>query len=175
MSSLKADFDELIARIQYGRELNHASYEPIYYLIFPPKQILEVKRQMPAWKAKLSNMGWEVHTFSIAENILDIFQNAPQRKIWLTADAKAPLAWEKTNLSLANVLTNGTLHKAFRDNISQSACRNIWEISGVETFLKEFVGCHSRLPQLQEFPGFLHHSQSCLQLRCIESHSVSEK
>jgi hypothetical protein len=34
MSSLKADFDELCERIRHGRELGHASFEPIYYLIF---------------------------------------------------------------------------------------------------------------------------------------------
>ena len=53
MSSLKADFDELRERIRHGRELGHASFEPIYYLVFPPEQILEVKRQTPAWVAKL--------------------------------------------------------------------------------------------------------------------------
>lgn len=53
MSSLKADFDELRERIRHGRKLGHASFEPIYYLVFPPEQILEVKRQTPAWVAKL--------------------------------------------------------------------------------------------------------------------------
>ena len=69
MSSLKADFDELRERIRHGRELGHASFEPIYYLVFPPEQILEVKRQTPAWIAKLHQEGWDVHTFSIAEHI----------------------------------------------------------------------------------------------------------
>jgi hypothetical protein len=32
MSSLKADFIELLERIRYGREFGHASFEPIYYL-----------------------------------------------------------------------------------------------------------------------------------------------
>ena len=42
MSSLKADFDELRERIRHGRELGHASFEPIYYLVFPPEQILSL-------------------------------------------------------------------------------------------------------------------------------------
>ena len=69
MSSLKADFDELRERIRHGREIGHASFEPIYYLVFPPRQILEVKRQTPAWIAKLHQEGWEVKVFSIAEEI----------------------------------------------------------------------------------------------------------
>src|SRR4051794_22341086 len=31
MSSLRADFDELRERIRQGRELGHASFEPIFY------------------------------------------------------------------------------------------------------------------------------------------------
>lgn len=105
MPSLTADFDELVRRIQAGREFSHASFEPIYYLVFHPREMLEVKRQMPAWIARLKNAGWQVEIFSIAEHVRDIFKTSPMRKIWLEADAKAPLDWEKTNKSLANALT----------------------------------------------------------------------
>ncbi|PSL17303.1 BREX protein BrxB domain-containing protein [Shimia abyssi] len=105
MPSLTADFDELVRRVQSGREFSHASFEPIYYLVFHPREILEVKRQIPAWTARLKNAGWDVTIFSVAEHINDIFQSAPMRKVWLAADAKAPLDWEKTNKSLANALT----------------------------------------------------------------------
>lgn len=119
MSSLKDDFNELLRRIRYGRELGHASFEPIYYLIFDPRQILEVKRQLPAWTAKLRNDGWDVTTFSITEHIISILQNAPLRKIWLTADRRAPLDWKKTNQSLANVLTNGSLESRLIAQLEQ--------------------------------------------------------
>ena len=109
MSSLNANFDELLTRVRHGRELTHASFEPIYYLIFPPRQILEVKRLLPAWLARLRNEGWEVSRFSIAEQIADILASAPLRKIWLAADRKNPLAWDKTNQALANALGNGAL------------------------------------------------------------------
>ncbi|MBD0266188.1 MAG: DUF1788 domain-containing protein [Tolypothrix sp. Co-bin9] len=111
MSSLKADFNELIERMKVGREFGHASFEPIFYLVFSPEQILEVKRQMPAWIAKLKNDGWKVTTFSIASEINQILRTAPLRKIWLAADSKAPLQWDKTNKALANALNNGALQK----------------------------------------------------------------
>jgi hypothetical protein len=107
MPSLKADFDELMERVRQGRELGHASFEPVYYLIFQPRQILEVKRALPAWTARLRNEGWEVHRFSIAEQVGAILAGKPQRDLWLSADRKAPLAWEKTNQSLANALNVG--------------------------------------------------------------------
>ncbi|MCK5744962.1 MAG: DUF1788 domain-containing protein [Oricola sp.] len=119
MPSLTADFDELLRRIQAGREFSHASFEPIYYLVFHPRDILEVKRQMPAWLARLENAGWHVSTFSIAEHLQDILQSAPMRKIWLAADAKAPLDWQKTNKSLANALTGrGQLQTRLEETIA---------------------------------------------------------
>lgn len=109
MSSLKNDFDELIARVKTGRELTHASFEPIYYLVFAPRQILQVKRELPAWTAKLRNDGWEVTRFSVADAIADLFATAPLRKLWLAADRQAPLNWKRTNEALANFLSQGVL------------------------------------------------------------------
>jgi hypothetical protein len=104
--SLKADFDELIRRVQAGRDFAHASFEPIFYLVFPPSELLEVKRLMPAWTSKLTNSGWQVETFSIAEHVAEILLTAPLRKVWIEADRTAPLLWERTNASLANALTS---------------------------------------------------------------------
>jgi hypothetical protein len=113
MSSLKADFDELRERIRYGRELGHASFEPIYYLIFQPNQILEVKRQTPAWVSKFHQEGWEVRTFSIAENLWDIIRSDPLWSLCLLEDQAAPLDWTRTSKSLANIVTSGAglLHR----------------------------------------------------------------
>jgi len=122
MPSLNENFNELIDRIRHGRELNHASFEPIYYLVFSPMEILEVKKMTSVWISRLKNDGWNVHCFSIAENILDIFQNAPMRKFWITADSKAPTDWKRTNDSLTNFLTNGSLQ-------SRIECK-LEEISG---------------------------------------------
>lgn len=107
MSSLKADFNELLARIRQGRAFAHTSFEPIFYLVFHPSQLLEVKRQTPAWMAKLRNEGFEVTLFSIAEHVTDILSKAPLRQVWLAADAKHPLDWTKTSQSLANALVKG--------------------------------------------------------------------
>ena len=119
MSSLKADFNELMERIKQGREFGHASFEPIFYLVFPPNQILNVKRETPAWMHRLRNDGWKVETFSIAEHVADIIEKAPLRKIWLTADQKAPLAWDKTNASLANAISNGALQARIEAKLAE--------------------------------------------------------
>jgi BREX protein BrxB len=109
MPSLKDNFNELLERVRRGREPGHASFEPVYYLVFHSRQILEAKRLLPAWIARLSNEGFEVHRFSMAQEIAAILRDAPLRKIWLEGEKKAPLAWDRANQSLANALTNGSL------------------------------------------------------------------
>jgi hypothetical protein len=150
MSSLKADFNELVERVKIGREFGHSSFEPIFYLVFSPDRILEVKYQMPAWIAKLTNEGWKVHTFSIATEINQILEAAPMRKIWLKADAKAPLKWEKTNQSLANALCNGSLQRKLESVLEdlESDPRNILLVTDLEA-LHPYMRIGSIESQLQ--------------------------
>lgn len=107
MSSLRANFDELCERIRRGRELGHASFEPIYYLVFPPSQILDVKRQTPAWIAKLHQAGWDVSTFSIADNLWDSLKESPLWPLCVMEDKASPLNWQRTNKALADILITG--------------------------------------------------------------------
>lgn len=109
MSTLKTNFEELVRRIRQGRELTHASFEPVYYLVFAPSEILEVKRSLPGWTARLQQEGWEVSRFSLAAEIARILEESPARKFWLSADAKNPLAWGRTNQALANAVGSGAL------------------------------------------------------------------
>jgi len=118
MPSLKNSFNELLERIRHGREIDYASFEPIYYLVFPPELILEVKREMPAWTARLKNEGWSVHQFSVAKEVIDIFRSAPVRKIWLKAGAASPLDWENATKSLTNALTNGSLQNRLEQKLA---------------------------------------------------------
>lgn len=150
MPSLKANFVELLERIKTGREFGHASFEPIFYLVFSPEQILEVKRQMPAWTAKLKNDGWNVHVFSIASEINKILEAAPLRKIWLVADSKAPLQWEKTNNALANALGNGALQSKLEQvlEVLDNHSRNILLITDLEA-LHPYMRIGSIESQLQ--------------------------
>ena len=119
MSSLDNDFNELIERVKHGREFGHASFEPIFYLVFHPEQILDVKRRHPAWESRLANEGWDVHTFSIAKEVAEILANAPMREIWVVADQKAPQAWEKTNKSLANAVATGALQRRLEARLTE--------------------------------------------------------
>ena len=52
MSSLDSNFDTLVERMKRGRDFDNASFEPVYYLVFPVSDILNVKQKMKkAWPA----------------------------------------------------------------------------------------------------------------------------
>ena len=142
MSSLKADFDELRERIRHGRELDHASFEPIYYLVFSPDQILEVKRQTPAWVAKLHQEGWEVHTFSIAEHIWSLLKEDPLWSLCVMEDKSAPMDWPRTNKALADILVaDNALLKRLENELAplegkQNAMLLVTDLEALHPFLR---------------------------------------
>jgi len=119
MPSLNDNFNELCQRIRHGREMTHASFEPVYYLIFPPSGILEVKRMTHAWTQRLKKEGWTVNAFSVAEKIEEILKTHPYRKLWEKAEQKNPLDWGKNNQSVENALKVGenTLLKAIESEL----------------------------------------------------------
>jgi len=115
MRSLKDKFDELCLRIQDGRRLESTGSAPIYYLVFPVREVLEVKSQSLAWIAKLENQGWNVGTFSFADALNVIFQQHKLRPQWLTGE-KYLLGKLTTPFPMASVdEINKTLRKALSD------------------------------------------------------------
>ena len=100
MPSVDDDFDELVRKIEKGRDFTSASFEPVYYLVFDPAKIIEVKRKLAPWNTRLKQKNFEPHFFSIADAIAEIHSQFPLRKIWLNADEQSPLAWDKVNNSM---------------------------------------------------------------------------
>ena len=142
MSSLKADFDELRERIRHGRDLGPASFEPVFYLVFPPAQILEVKRQMPAWVSKLHQEGWDVHTFSMAEQIWSVLKADPLWTLCAMEDRSAPLDWPRTNKALADILVGeGALLKRLESALAplegkRNAVMLVTDLEALHPFLR---------------------------------------
>lgn len=121
MGSLNSDFEELLSSIKQGRDFYQASFEPVYYLVFHPSQILEVKRLLPAWVARLRLEGMTVKTLSMTETVFDIIERSPLYKVWLNVEKTSPMKWEKANQSLAEALTKGALLARFEEAIASTA------------------------------------------------------
>jgi len=117
MHSLKDKFDEVCIRLGQGRRLESTGSDPIYYLVFPTRQILDVKRQTKVWVAKLENQGFRVSEFSMAKEVNDILRSHRLRKQWLLGEkmildhacrTNLPIEFGEINKTLAKALTEGT-------------------------------------------------------------------
>lgn len=120
MESLQKNFDELRQRLKRGRGMDHASDDPVFYLVFHPAQMLAVKRRMKQWIAKLNIEDWHVQTFSMAEAIHTILKNNDLRDIWIEGEKDAPLDFDVINDTLADALTADSALKVMLDDKLQS-------------------------------------------------------
>ena len=110
MASLRDNFDELFQRLRQGRGISNTGDDPVYYLVFPPDEMLEVKRQIKEWEAKLKLQGWTMETFSMAEAIRDIFQANEFRDVWLASEMNKSFdhdSMNSINQTLTDVLVSG--------------------------------------------------------------------
>jgi len=122
MQSLQQSFDELRQRIHQGRRLSQTGDDPVFYLVFEPSEMLEVKKKLKTWTAKLNLEGWEVHIFSMADAVHDILQNHDFRDIWLEAEADEPLDFDSINETLVDALTaDDSLKNKFQEKLESLA------------------------------------------------------
>jgi len=133
MQSLKDKFDEVCLRVRNGRRLESTGSTPIYYLVFPPRQILEVKQETKTWIAKLENNDWSVVVLSFAEAVNSILREHKFRKMWLqgekavlakAAEAILQPAISEITTTLQKALTEGPeLLSMVRDKLDEAANR----------------------------------------------------
>jgi hypothetical protein len=109
MNSPKETFDEVWHHLRQGRGLSNTGDDPVYYLVFHPREILEVKRLLPEWRAKLERNGWKLKTLSMADCVLSIFGDHEFRDIWLESEANRsyqPESLDQIRETLADALTS---------------------------------------------------------------------
>lgn len=114
MSSPSDSFEELWQRLRAGRGLTNTGDDPVYYLVFKPEEMLEVKRLQRQWTAKLAKQGWTAVFMSMADTVLDIFRSNELRDVWLSSPANTACDRESVaeiNKTLEEVLTAGDLLK----------------------------------------------------------------
>jgi len=147
--------------------------DPIYYLVFPVSDIIEVKRQTRAWVAKLENQGWHVVVFSMAKAVNGVLGNHKLRKQWLVGEKRLldqadrtgkPVEFGEINKTLAKALTEGSellaLLKSKMEEASSSpgglllvtdleALHPYLRINSIESQLQGAIRC----PVLVLYPG----------------------
>lgn len=114
MSSPSESFEELWQRLRAGRGLTNTGDDPVYYLVFKPEQMLEVKRLQKPWAARLAKQSWTMETMSMAATVLEIFRSNELRDVWLSSPANTACDRESVteiNKTLEDALTADELLK----------------------------------------------------------------
>lgn len=104
MPYLDQNFSELRLLLKQGRGLSNAGHDPVFYLVFRPEEMLEVKRRAKSWIAKLKIDGWSVHIFSMVEAVHDLLKNNGLRDVWLESEKDNPLDFDSINKTLTDAL-----------------------------------------------------------------------
>jgi Domain of unknown function (DUF1788) len=127
MASLSDNFDQLWQRLRYGRGLSHTGDDPVYYLVFHPSEMLEVKRRLRQWAAVLKKQDWTMETFSMAEAIKVIFETNEFRDLWLASNEDKRFdaeAVQRVNKQLESALVDeGALKQCLTDKLQSLAGR----------------------------------------------------
>jgi hypothetical protein len=125
MQPPKESFEELRQRLRQGRGLSDTGDDPVYYLVFHPRYIIEVKRLIKEWKAKLNNEGWLAETLSMADTVHDLFRNYIDRDDWLEDEANRQFdieSIEKLKSAQKSVLeSEGALKSRIQARLDQLA------------------------------------------------------
>jgi hypothetical protein len=105
MSSLDKIFNELMVKMRDPQALNPAKSDPIFYFAYPPERMLEVKKSLPRWSAKLREAGFEVKRVSFADILWRLVDESGRWDEWLVLEEDADL--EQLNGSVRDVLRKG--------------------------------------------------------------------
>jgi len=142
MQSLDESFQELRAKVKQGRELNFVSFEPVFYLVYEPSQILEVKRKLRAWKATLKKDGFQVIDISLAKEIHKIIDKHPWKKFWLQQEKITGFNSEQYIKTIKNALiTDDALVKTLEKELDKLSSQSnglflVTDLESLHPFLR---------------------------------------
>lgn len=91
MQSLTEKFNELRQHLKGGiSSMKQTGFDPVYYLVFPPQEIIPAKQMLPQILAQLKLDGFHPRVLSLTAVLNDWFRNHKLRPAWqaglLTAD-----------------------------------------------------------------------------------------
>ena len=165
MQSLDESFQELRTKIKQGRELNFVSFEPIYYLVFDPSEILEAKRKLRSWKATLSKKdNFKVEEFSIAQEIHKILENHEEKEDWIEHEKYAGyVPSEYSNTIKEVILEDGELVEKIKKKLEKLSQHSnglllVTDLEALHSFLRigqieaELMG-QFNIPTVFLYPG----------------------
>ncbi len=165
MRSLTEKFNELRGLLKNGMgSIRPTGFDPVYYLLFPPHQIIDVKQRLPEWEAQLRVDGFRPHRMSMTQVVNDYFRSHELREPLLEAARQRSDDYSVIMRSLAQHLEQddvvGTaIRKALRTyQEDPSSVLFLTDLEALHPFLRigaveqRLVG-HFSIPTVVLYPG----------------------
>lgn len=129
---LEADFEKLRQRLGDPDALNPAHSDPIFYFVYPPSQILTMRKLLPGWIARLRNEnGLEVETLSLSEIMWELLDASGRWDAWLELEPEHDL--DAVNEAIRDVLRAGNaLVERVAERVATSRENTVLFITDVE-------------------------------------------
>lgn len=112
MPSLENLFNELLENLSDLGSLNPAVSDPVFYYVYPPEKILQVKRAIRRWSTLLENAGFKVKRISLSE------------LLWRTVDESG--RWQEW-LEIEQFADQSEINEAVRDSIRNNQLMGLLE------------------------------------------------
>lgn len=107
MQSLQNNFHDLLTQLRGGmRRTTSTGFDPVYYMVYHPSEILEVRRLLPTWKLKLG-AEFEVAELSMAELVPKLIKEDPLFEINLANENNSDTTIQDINATLRGSLGVG--------------------------------------------------------------------
>ena len=157
---LNNDFDQLRKRLLSPVGLNPAQSDPIFYLVFSPKDTLTVYRLLPGWVARLEADGWKVKTLQLGKVIWELIDQSGHWQEWLEVESEADQ--EEINNSIRNVLrTNNALVNRVAQEVGAEETKTVVLVTEVELLhpyfrlrvIENYLNNKVRVPTIFLYPG----------------------
>lgn len=110
MSSLDTTFDELLDRVGEPDALNPAKSDPIFYFVYPPEAMLELKKHLPRWMARIREAGFETERVSLSDVLWRIIDASGRWDGWLEIEHEAEI--DQLNEAIRDVLRSNDVFTA---------------------------------------------------------------
>lgn len=95
-------FEELLAKLREPNALNPVGSDPIFYFVYPPSRMLDLKQRLSRWTAKVREAGFEVERVSLSDLLWKIVDESGRWDLWLEYEPEHDV--EQMNDAIRDVL-----------------------------------------------------------------------
>lgn len=162
MYSLDNAFNELLDKISDPDALDPAKSDPVFYFVYPPDLMLDLKKRLPRWTSRIREAGFEVRRVSIADVMWKLVDDSERWDEWIELEAEADI--EMLRDALSDVLRqNNALLNSIAAEVESTSGKEVVLITEIELLhpftrtkiIGDYLHDKAKVPTVFLYPGTL--------------------